>query len=190
MLLGIGLILESSLLYPTKLVLLSLSASTIPFVRPYFYGKRARIRIRFVGLLMFFIFCYSTWFVYVRPMLFGYNFYSFMVVVGTAFSFYSLYKSIFSDPGFLPCHLHDMHKSEKVIGLVEKKHEFCATCIVRKPLRSKHCAICNRCVSKMDHHCPWVNNCIGENNIKYFVGFCVWSQSIFFLYLQGVAYCK
>lgn len=190
MLLLVGLTLESSLLYPTKLVILTLAASTVPFTRRYFYGKRARIRVRFVGLLLFFIFCYSTWFVYVRPLMFGYNFYSFMVVLGTAFSYYYLYRSVFSDPGYLPHNCHDARKNEKVLSLVEKNHDFCAACIVRKPLRSKHCAVCNRCVSKLDHHCPWVNNCIGENNAKYFVLFCIWSQTIFFLYLQGVANCR
>lgn len=49
--------------------------------------------------------------------------------------------------------------------------QLCPDCeIVRTP-RSRHCGICNRCVERYDHHCPWLNTCIGVNNHGYFLIF-------------------
>ena len=49
--------------------------------------------------------------------------------------------------------------------------KICQYCNEVKPLRTHHCSICGICVLKMDHHCPWINNCIGQNNQRYFLLF-------------------
>ena len=43
-----------------------------------------------------------------------------------------------------------------------------------RPPRAHHCRICKHCIRRMDHHCPWINNCVGEKNQKYFIQFLMW----------------
>lgn len=48
------------------------------------------------------------------------------------------------------------------------KYRLCDYCEIEQPMRAKHCEDCNKCVHKFDHHCPWLEACIGERNHRYF----------------------
>lgn len=45
------------------------------------------------------------------------------------------------------------------------------------PRRGYHCEICHTCIKQYDHHCTWINNCVGKRNLARFILF------LFFLIL-------
>ena len=47
----------------------------------------------------------------------------------------------------------------------------CIECRVKMTARSRHCFLCNRCIDNYDHHCDWLNQCIGRANAKPFFAF-------------------
>eukprot|EP01113_Clastostelium_recurvatum_P003442 TRINITY_DN11502_c0_g1_i1.p1 TRINITY_DN11502_c0_g1~~TRINITY_DN11502_c0_g1_i1.p1 ORF type:complete len:708 (-),score=75.08 TRINITY_DN11502_c0_g1_i1:16-2139(-) len=48
---------------------------------------------------------------------------------------------------------------------------FCSTCLVVRPARGKHCSVCDQCVAMFDHHCGWINACVGAGNVRQFALF-------------------
>ena len=74
-------------------------------------------------------------------------------------------KAIFVGPGYVPKEWTPADKQDV------KYLQFCQSCQGYKPPRAHHCRVCKRCVLKMDHHCPWINNCCGHLNHTNFVLF-------------------
>uniref|UniRef100_A0AAY4A9J1 Palmitoyltransferase n=1 Tax=Denticeps clupeoides TaxID=299321 RepID=A0AAY4A9J1_9TELE len=117
------------------------------------------------------------------------------VIAGLLFFFVvlSLLHTSFTDPGILPrafpdeaadverqidsCGSHTYRPpprtKEIVINDQVVKLKYCFTCKMFRPPRTSHCSLCDNCVERFDHHCPWVGNCVGKRNYRFFYTFIV-----------------
>jgi len=91
--------------------------------------------------------------------------------------FFDYARTSFTSPGSpTEADVAEFDTQKPDLELVEcgkSKHEpkLCGPCGMPKPARTHHCKTCRRCVLKMDHHCPFVHNCIGLRNHQYFIMF-------------------
>ncbi|KAF2200210.1 palmitoyltransferase akr1, partial [Delitschia confertaspora ATCC 74209] len=114
------------------------------------------------------------WFTTVLPATFTTSFFlNLLFALLYSLTAYFYFFTMTSDPGYVPKAASRSASKAVIEELVELRQfdetHFCVNCMVRKPLRSRHCKRCERCVAKSDHHCPWVNNCVANNNHRHFV---------------------
>jgi hypothetical protein len=103
---------------------------------------------------------------------------SFIAVLWLLFTFV---LASMAPPGFVTAaNAEALEKAYPYDGFLFVRHK-CPTCGTPKVARSKHCRMLGRCVEKYDHFCPWINNCVGGLNYKYFLLF-VASTAMFLIY--------
>ncbi|XP_036372185.1 palmitoyltransferase ZDHHC18-like [Megalops cyprinoides] len=117
------------------------------------------------------------------------------VIGGVLFVFVviSLLQTSFTDPGILPragpdeaadierqidnagssSYRPPPRTKEVLIRQQVVKLKYCFTCKMFRPPRTSHCSLCDNCVERFDHHCPWVGNCVGKRNYRFFYSFIV-----------------
>lgn len=104
---------------------------------------------------------------------------------------------ICSNPGILPKRPKGDSSVEELMDLLAAPEtpsetidevdlqRLCYSCWVYRPIRTKHCRVCDRCVEGFDHHCPWIANCVGYGNARCLTAWllCVCCTQILHLYL-------
>ncbi|XP_044225556.1 palmitoyltransferase ZDHHC23-A isoform X1 [Thunnus albacares] len=96
-------------------------------------------------------------------------------------------------PGFVTTALHETHSESqehnkdspqhdgsiqskvsssgpvKVKETLRAKWSRCPLCKIMRPPRAGHCRTCGSCVQRLDHHCIWINSCVGQGNHRSFL---------------------
>ncbi|CCI42782.1 unnamed protein product [Albugo candida] len=71
---------------------------------------------------------------------------------------------------------HTLYNASRAVEVkYNGKRRYCRKCKAAKPDRTHHCSTCGCCILKMDHHCIYINKCIGFYNYKFFLQFIGWS---------------
>ncbi|CAH8867245.1 unnamed protein product [Trichobilharzia szidati] len=96
--------------------------------------------------------------------------------------------AVLTDPGVMPLYQYSI----EYLSTLQKPEGWttCNKCGIHRPPRAHHCRICRRCVRRMDHHCPWINNCVGECNQKYFIQFLIYVGILCIYALILVLICR
>jgi len=119
----------------------------------------------------------------------GDKYVSIVAIILAVLSIATLFKTAFTDPGIIPrkpgaSRSHPPRYQDLCVNGRTVRLKYCQTCLIFRPPRSFHCPICENCVERFDHHCPWIGTCIGLRNYGWFTSF-IWLTTTLCLFVLG-----
>ncbi|CAK71347.1 unnamed protein product (macronuclear) [Paramecium tetraurelia] len=138
-----------------------------------------------IAFFIIYFYCMIGTILFVYPFYFKHEWLQILSVFSFLLGIILYFLTMFLHPGFIEKST-DQQQLFKLLNDNEP-WEVCQECLIKKPERSRHCEFCKRCIVVYDHHCPWVNNCIGAKNYFIYFSFIsiIWINLIHILILNS-----
>ncbi|XAR49522.1 Protein S-acyltransferase [Bertholletia excelsa] len=125
-------------------------------------------------IFMLFLICGGVWAIY--PVVFSISyfsgiFHSIITVILSVTTLSTFGLAAFKCAGEPPIIMWGSYRVVGKNGLED--YTFCHYCSRPKSPRTHHCRSCRMCILDMDHHCPFIGNCVGAANHRSFIAFLI-----------------
>lgn len=148
----IGLIVSTTIFFFLKVIIIIIFCAIISVIKRVMLDDNLQSQFPLYAYWASKAFFYVSWAVYIHPVVSSYTTLTFVILnILLWISFFRLWKG---DPGVIK--LTHKQRLKTIIELSNLTLErgkngfepttFCSACLVQKPLRSKHCSVCDRCV--------------------------------------------
>lgn len=150
---AIGFIMSTEIFLFLKIILIAVVCAIVSFVKRIMLDEELQSQLPLVYYWASTVFFYISWLMFIGPIISLWISVTFIII--NSLLFYCFLRLWYGDPGRIKMTKHQRLKT--ILELAEKggnafdPSKFCSSCLVQRPIRSKHCSTCDHCVAVSLH---------------------------------------